>query len=80
MYPVRYIVYAYARMIDSDEAIICDKLPTVFVDYSMATNNSALEVKQTVTTAFRWEYSLRFMGKKLRTGPYILEIEHLVNA
>ena len=78
MYPVRYIVGS--NLIDFDEAIICDKLPTVFVDYSMATNNSAVERNQSEITVFQWEYSLRFMGEKIRTGQYVLEIEHIVNA
>lgn len=77
MYPVRYIVGS--SLIDFDEAIICDKLPTVFVDYSMATNNSAMERNQSATTVFRWEYSLRFMGEKIRTGAFVLERNHFLN-
>lgn len=77
LYPVRYIVYA--RLIDSDEAIICDKLPTILVDYSMASNKSAMEADQSATTVFQWEYSLRFMGKKIRTGEFILKTDHIVN-
>ena len=78
MYPVRYIVYA--RLISFKDAIICEKLPTVFVDYSVATNNSALEREQPATTVLQWEYSLRFMGKKLRTGMFVLEKNHVLNA
>ena len=75
--PVRHIVYA--RLIDFDDAVICNKLPTVFVDYSVATNNSALEREQSVTTKFQWDYSLRFMGEKIRTGTFVLEKSHILN-
>ena len=77
MYPVRHIVPA--RFISFSEAVICDKLPTVFVDYSVATNSSAMKHNQSVSTVFTWEYSLRFMGKQLRAGTFILEKEHFVN-
>ena len=78
MYPVHFMVYS--KLIDFDDAVICDKQPTVFVDYSVVTFNSTEERNQAVETSFTWEYSLRFAGRKIWTGTHILEIEHIVNA
>ena len=75
--PVRYLVEP--KLIDSSEAVICNELPTVSVEYSLATLDSNQERKQPVITTLTWDYSLRFMGKKIRTGSYDLHMDHFAN-
>lgn len=76
--PVRYLVQP--KLIDSSDAIICNQLPTVAVEYSLATLDSAKDRNQPVTTTLTWDYSLRFMGKKLRTGSFDLYMDHFANS
>ena len=78
MYPGRIAVYS--KLINFDDAVICDRQPTVFVDYVLATSDSARERNETAKTKFTLEYSLRFMGRQIWTGSYILEKDHIVNA
>ena len=78
IYPVRYMLYS--KYISLDDAVICDQQPTVLVEYSVATNNSAQYRNEAVKTKFIWEYSLRFMGRQIWTGTYTREIDHIVNA
>ena len=75
--PVAYLVQP--KLIDSSEAVICNRLPTVSVEYSLATLDSTKERNQPVTTTLTWDYSLRFMGKKIRTGSYNLYMDHFAN-
>ena len=78
IYPVRHLTYS--KSVTWDEAIICDRQPTVMAEYSLATNNSAAVKNEPVLTKFTWEYTLRFMGHNIRTCHYILNAEHLLNA
>ena len=75
--PVRYLVEP--KLIDSSEAVICNGLPTMSVEYSLATLDSNQERKQPVITTLTWDYSLRFMGKKIRTGSHDLYMDHFAN-
>lgn len=76
--PVKYLVQP--KLIASSEAIICNQLPTVSVEYSLATLDSTKERKQPVTTTLTWDYSIRFMGKKIRTGSFDLFMDHFANS
>ena len=76
--PVHYLVQP--RLIQSSDAIICTKMPTVSVEYSLATLDSAKDRDQPVTTTLIWDYSIRFMGKKIRTGVYDLYMNHSANS
>lgn len=75
--PVRYLVKP--KLINSSEAIICNRLPTVSVEYSLATLDSKREGKQLVVSTLTWDYSLRFMGKKICTVSYDLHMDHFAN-
>jgi len=75
--PVRYLVEP--KLINSSEAVICNGLPTVSVEYSLATLDSNRERKEPIITTLTWDYSLRFMGKKIRSGSYVLFMDHFAN-
>lgn len=76
--PARYLVEP--EMIQSSEAIICSDLPTVAVEYSLATLDSRNNRQQPVTTTLTWDYTIRFMGKMIRTGSYVLLMDHIANS
>ena len=78
LYPVRRVLHS--KLITLEDAIICNRQPTVLAEYSLATNHSAGKKDEPVLTKFTWKYTLRFMGHKLSAGSYTLNVEHILNA
>ena len=58
----------------------CDKAPSLFVHYTLATLNSAHQRDQLVTSEFTWSYHLRMFGYEFEKGTFTLSKEHTVNA
>lgn len=63
-----------------DGSINCDREPSVFVYYTVATHSSALERDKTVIGTFEWTYFLKLCGKEIFFNEFTINQEYTVNA
>lgn len=77
--------YPQGAVMDSNGIVIfekvnCDKEPSTFVYYTLATKASAQERDQETEATFQWNYFLQMCGKQILFGAFSIDQPYIVNA